>query len=75
MMGANGLGMELVEENSGWEGNREEFTAVCCHGARVSNANWRVNHARCIWDAFRGFDFMSLQGAWLLMLGAGKGMV
>lgn len=40
----------------GWEGNREEFTAVCCLGPRVSNANWRVN-CKVYLECFQRFWF------------------
>lgn len=51
---------------------REQGRIEQLSAAGVSNANWRANYARCIWDTFRSLDFMGLQGDWL---GAGKGMV
>lgn len=35
MMGANGLGMELVEGNDGWEGNKEELNSCLLPGCQT----------------------------------------
>lgn len=55
MMGANGLGMDLMEGNVVWEGNQEEVTAGCCCGPKVSNANWEAKPCQVYLGHFQRF--------------------
>lgn len=54
VMGANGLGMELVEGNVVQRGNKE-VTAGCCCGPKVSNANWAVKPCQVYFGHFQRF--------------------
>lgn len=54
IMSANGLGMELVERNVVWGGNKE-VTAGCCRGPKVSNSNWEVKLCQVYLGHFQRF--------------------